>query len=268
MLRTLSLEPTAGLDIAHIAFELAQDEYPALDVEASLSEIDAMAHEARRHVRGNLDGRVKGLCWYLFHEMGFRGNTDDYYDARNSYLNQVIERRTGIPISLSAVTMAVGQRVGLQVDGVGLPGHFIVKVVENEEEILVDPFHGGRRLTRLDCEHLVFQVTGREFVASERTLRATSLGLIVQRMLINLKSIYMNESDFPRAIRSIERLRQINPSNIHLRRDLGIACLFSGKPGQAIDHLLAYVQAHPKGSDSDAMRVLLKQARLQVAGLN
>src|SRR5207245_2321666 len=123
-----------------LALGLARDEYPDLDVEAYLSELAGMAHEAARYLRGGLEARVTGLCRYLFHEMGFRGNQQDYYDPRNSYLNQVLDRRTGIPIALSVVAMAVGNRAGLEVVGVGLPGHFVVKAVADGQEILFDPF--------------------------------------------------------------------------------------------------------------------------------
>src|SRR5262245_6283077 len=116
-LELLSREPAAPLDLAELALMLARDEYTGLDVEGYLAELDAMAGEAKAYVRGDLAARVTGLCRYLFHELGFRGNAQDYYDPRNSYLNQVLDRRTGIPISLSAVAMIVGNRVGLTVVG-------------------------------------------------------------------------------------------------------------------------------------------------------
>src|SRR5713101_5501637 len=156
-LQRLARDPAAPLDLAEIALLLARDEFPNLDVEAHLNELAAMAHEVKSYLRGHLAHQVQGLCRYLFHEMGFRGNTRDYYDPRNSYLNQVLDRRTGIPISLSAVAMAVGQRAGLQVVGVGLPGHFIAKAVAEDREVLFDPFHGGRLLTPTDCQNLVQQ---------------------------------------------------------------------------------------------------------------
>src|SRR6516225_5893708 len=116
-LEQLADDPLAPLDVAELALELARDEYPDLDVDAQLSELAGMAHEAQRYLRGSPRSQVLGLCRYLFHEMGFRGNIPSYYDARNSYLNQVLERRTGIPITLSAVAMAVGTRAGLNVVG-------------------------------------------------------------------------------------------------------------------------------------------------------
>src|SRR5260370_41619798 len=118
-LSLLARDPAAPLDLAELALTLARDEYADLDVEAYLAELDGMAREAQAYLGGNLEARVRGLCRYLFHEMGFHGNANAYYDPRNSYLNDVLDRRTGIPITLSAVAIAVGKRAGLDVAGVG-----------------------------------------------------------------------------------------------------------------------------------------------------
>src|SRR5437870_9559773 len=151
-LETLARDPAAPLDLAEIALLLARDEFSFLDVEGQLNELNAMANEVKPYLSGHLAHQVQGLCRYLFHEMGFRSNPRDYYDPRNSYFNQVLERRLGIPISLSAVTMAIGQRAGMTIAGVGLPGHFIVKASDPRQQILLDPFHGGRILSLADCE--------------------------------------------------------------------------------------------------------------------
>jgi regulator of sirC expression with transglutaminase-like and TPR domain len=267
-LSLLAHNPTAPFDLAEVALEIARDEYPDLDVEASLGELGAMAHEARAYVRGSLRARVDGLCRYLFHEMGFRGNTQGYYDPRNSYLNQVLERRTGIPISLSAVAMAVGNRAGLRVAGVGLPGHFVVKAVGAGQEIFFDPFHGGRRLAVSDCENLVYQVTGEPFQATPARLAALPVGLILMRMLTNLKGIYLREGDFVRGIRVIQRLQQLDPHDPLQKRDLGVCLLRAGKPGRAIDQLLAYLAEAPGADDAGTIRQLLEQARSHVAKWN
>jgi regulator of sirC expression with transglutaminase-like and TPR domain len=263
----LAEDPSAPVDVAEVALLLARDEYPDLDVEASLAEVKGIAHEARSYVRGDLGARVAGLCRYLFHEMGFRGNARNYYDPANSYFHLVLERRTGIPITLSAVIMAIGSRVGLTIAGVGLPGHFVVKVVEDEREIIVDPFHGGRILSSVDCENLVRQVTGREFEATPESLRAIPLGMMVFRMLNNLKGIYLAEKDFPRAIRIMQRLCQLHPDPVQ-RRDLGTNLLHAGQPGKAIDHLTVYLAAFPQADDANVVRLLLKEARAHVAGMN
>lgn len=267
-LSLLSHTPDAPLDLAEVALLLAREEYPSLDVEAYLSELDGMAHEARANLRGGLRQRVKGLCRYLFHDMGFRGNQQDYYDARNSYLNEVLDRRTGIPITLSAVAMAVGRRAGLDVFGVGLPGHFVAKASAAGEEVLFDPFHGGRLLTPEKCRHLVEKVTGLSFEVNDEALRAVPLGVIVLRMLNNLKGVYLRNGDYPRAARVIERLRQLSPNDPLQRRDLGATLLQAGQAGRAIDHLQAYLRDAPQAGDAETVKQLLMQARASVARWN
>src|SRR5262249_54358097 len=156
-------DPAAPFDLAEIALLLARDEYPTLDVDGYLAELNAMALEVRRGFRGGLAGRLDRLCRYLYHDLGFRGNSTDYYDPRNSYFNMVLDRRVGIPITLSAVAIAVGRRAGLNVVGVALPGHFVAKAVAGGQEIFFDPFHGGQRLTVAECGELVEKVTGTRY---------------------------------------------------------------------------------------------------------
>jgi regulator of sirC expression with transglutaminase-like and TPR domain len=267
-LTLLSHTPDAPLDLAELALSLAREEYPSLDVEAYLSELDGMAHEAAPHLRGCLSQRVKGLCRYLFHDMGFRGNQQNYYDARNSYLNEVLDRRTGIPITLSVVAMAVGGRAGLHVAGVGLPGHFVAKAVEDDEEVLFDPFHGGRLLSPEKCQRLVEQATGMPFEVDAQALQPVPLGAMVLRMLNNLKGVYLRGGDYARAARIIERLRQLTPDDPLQQRDLGATLFQAGQAGRAIDHLQAYLTASPGAGDADMVKKLLTQAQASVARWN
>jgi regulator of sirC expression with transglutaminase-like and TPR domain len=267
-LTRLSVEPAAPFDLAEVALLLARDEYPNLDVDGYLAELAAMAHEVRRDLRGSFAARVEGLCRYLYHDLGFRGNTAEYYDPRNSYLNQVLDRRTGIPITLSAVAMAVGQRAGLNIVGVGLPGHFVVKALAGEQEIIFDPFHGGRRLTVEECGELVQKVTGESFEASPEALRPPLLGSIIVRMLTNLKGTYLREGDFARAVKVIHRLRQLQPDDLYQQRDLGVALLHAGRPGSAIEHMESFLESSPAAEEAEAVRQLLAQARAEVSRWN
>jgi regulator of sirC expression with transglutaminase-like and TPR domain len=267
-LALLARNPSAPLDLAEVALALARDEYPNLDVEATLAELAGMAHEVRPRLRGPLLAQVEGLCRYLFHEMGFRGDERDYYNPRNSYLNEVLERRTGIPITLSVVAMAVAERAGLTVVGVGLPGHFVVKAVRADQEILFDPYHGGRLLLPGQCEALVRQVTNTPFDATPEALAAVPLGLIVLRMLSNLKGNYLRQGDFARAARVIGRIVQLCPADLVQRRDLGASLLQAGRPGPAIDHLKAYLAGTPTAEDAEVVRQLLERAKTTVAGWN
>jgi regulator of sirC expression with transglutaminase-like and TPR domain len=268
-LTVLSRNPdAAGLDLAALALELARDEYPDLDVAGYLSELKAMAHELRPKLRGSLPTRVESLCRYLFHDLGFRGNERDYYDPRNSYLNEVLDRRTGLPITLSLTAMMVGKRAGLEVVGVGLPGHFVAKAVDQRGTVLFDPFHGGQRLTTTDCERLAEEASGQPFRATSTTLRAVPAGQLVQRLLTNLKAVYLRGGDFVRAARVISRLRQLNPRDSLQRRDLGATLLQAGQAGKAIDHLAAYLKDTPEADDVETVRQLLSRARGMVARWN
>ncbi|HEX4591106.1 MAG TPA: transglutaminase-like domain-containing protein [Gemmataceae bacterium] len=264
----LAADPSAPADVAELALLLARDEYPDLDVSACLARLGDLACQACSYLNGDLEQRVVGLSHFLFDELRFRGNVQDYYDPDNSYLNRVIDRRLGLPITLSVVTMAVAGRAGLTVHGVGLPGHFVVKAVDREHEVIFDPFHGGQVLSPCDCELLVQQVTGQPFVATRECLRPLPPGLLVRRMLTNLKSVYLRRGDFARAARAIGRIRQLCPADSTERRDHGVCLLRAGQPGRAIDLLSEYLDATPHGADADKVGHLLKQARVEVARWN
>ena len=137
--------PEEQIDLGRAALAIALPEYPALDFSAYLGRIDELALEAaqRAGVDADVYRTIAALNFVLFARQGFRGNRDDYYDPKNSFLNQVIERKTGIPITLSVLYMEVAERVGLSVDGVGFPGHFMVKVRSDGSEIVIDPFNSG-----------------------------------------------------------------------------------------------------------------------------
>jgi regulator of sirC expression with transglutaminase-like and TPR domain len=265
-LTLLARDVSAPLDVAEVALLLARDEYPGLDVDAYLAELGGMAREVAPRLRGPLPARVAGLSRYLFAELGFRGNQKDYYDPRNSYLNEVLDRRTGLPITLSVVAIAVGKRAGLEVVGVGLPGHFVAKAVGDGPEVLFDPFHGGRVLTPEQCEGLVQRVAGTPFTATPESLAAVPVGFIVLRMLNNLKGVYLRSEDFARAARVIGRIRQLTPDDPVQRRDLGATLVHAGRPGEAIDHLRAYLETTP--ADAAAVRELLDRANAAVARWN
>ncbi len=205
---------------------------------------------------------------YLFHDLGFSGNERDYYDPRNSYLNDVLDRRTGLPITLSVIAITVGSRAGIQVAGVGLPGHFIAKATARGEEIYFDPFHGGRLLSVQDCEALVEQVLGVPFEATPDSLASVPIGTILERMLNNLKGAYLKQADFARGARIVARLCQLRPDDVSQRRDLGVCLMQSGRPGAAIDHLDAYLAAEPPPMDSRSVRDLLDQAQGEVSRWN
>jgi regulator of sirC expression with transglutaminase-like and TPR domain len=268
LLQSLAVDPNADVDLAEVALRLAVDEYPDLDVDDYLTRIDEIAELVAPVIPDNLDVVVEELTRILFQELDYHGNTGDYYDPRNSYLNEVLDGRVGIPITLSILAIAVGRRIGIDIVGVGLPGHFIAKAIGVDGEILFDPFHGGRFLTPSDCEELVASATGKPFTIMADSLTATPPALIVFRMLNNLRGIYTQREDFPRIARVLGRMWQLSPGDASLRRDLGAALLRAGRPGQAIDHLRSYLEQSPYADDKEQVRALLSQALSQVAKWN
>lgn len=258
-------------DLTRLALEVARDAYPTLDPAAYLAKIDALAERVRdrcppgakpRHILGQIN-------WVLFVEEKFRGNVDDYHDARNSYLNQVLDRRLGIPISLSLLYLAVADRLGLAMSSVNLPAHFVIRADHGPGVVFVDPFHGGELLDRKGCEALVARVTGREPAAlPDAALAPCQPRVVVARMLRNLKAAYLREQDFAGSLPVLRRLVALDKADPEERRDLGVACLHAARAGEAIDHLTAYLEARPEADDAEDLAALMKVARREVAAWN
>lgn len=268
----LLAQDEAAIDLARACLLIAEDAYPGLDVDGYLGEIERFGAKLRARLGAGVapEERVVALNAYLFDELGFAGNTDDYYDPRNSYLNEVLDRRLGIPITLSILAVGVGRRCGVPVVGVGLPGHFIAKAVgPHGEEVLFDPFHDGQLLDRAGVADLIGAVTGRPFAPTDEALEPTPPGFVVLRMLANLKGAYLRDPpDFARAARVIGRMAQLAPDDPSHRRDLGVALIRADRPGAAVGHLEAYLTACPEGEDAHAVRAFLADARRELAKWN
>ena len=264
------LRRDARPDLTRIALEIARDAYPDLEPGPYLERIEALAARVRDRAPAAAKARqVLGqINWVLFVEEGFQGNTEDYYDPKNSYLNQVIERKTGIPISLSVLYRAVAHRLGLEMEGVNLPAHFMLRVDRGDETIFVDPFHAGALLDRQGCERRVAELIGRPVVLSDREIAPCSLDLVVTRMLRNLKAIYLRGHDFSTALPVQRRLAALNPDDPLEQRDLGMLCLQLDRPAEAIAPLQSLLDARPEPEDADAIRALLRAARREVASWN
>ena len=266
--RLLAGQP--GTDLTRIALEIARDAYPDLDPARYLARLDDLAARVRQRCPvGAGPRRVVGqINWVLFVEEGFRGDTDDYYDPRNSYLNEVLDRKAGIPISLSVLYLALADRLGLAMAGVNLPAHFVVRVGRGPGALFVDPFHSGALLDRRGCERRVEEVTGQAVALSDEQLAPCPLPAMVARMLRNLKAVYLRRQDFGPALPVVRRLVALAPDDPLERRDLGMVCLHADRPGEAIGHLAAYLDAAPGAEDAAVIDSLLKAARRDQAGRN
>jgi regulator of sirC expression with transglutaminase-like and TPR domain len=197
-------------------------EYPERDLDDYRSLLDAIADETLPDVQraSNGIGRARAISDHLFDRLGFAGNTDDYYDPRNSFLCDVIDRRMGIPISLSVLYLEVARRVGMLAQGVNFPGHFLVRVAIEDAWLFLDPFSRGRILTPSDLEALLRKTTSANAVLEPSVIAAASKRQIVARILVNLAGIYGRNGDLPRSLDVLERLAVLEPSNPRIARDL------------------------------------------------
>lgn len=258
------------IDIPRAALTFARSTaYPTLDVPRYLARLDALAEEARPRVEAAgsgaagfgsdaLPSRVDALSEFLFYEKGFRGNRDRYEDPRNSYLNCVLDRKTGVPITLSVVYVAVARRLGMQAYGVSLPGHFIAGVFYRGEEVLVDPFNTGRRLSRGDCDRLVRETTGYKGAFQPRWLAPARPTDLLARMFTNLTNAYVHSEDWRSAIPVLQHLLLVQPdADFHLR-DLGYLYLYDGSLRLAAQYLEEYLRRAPAAEDFDNVRTSLE----------
>lgn len=231
------------LDRAALLYAAA--EYPTLDIDASLRSLDRFADLLRPRLAGTRRApEVVGIVADFLHvELGFRGNPDAYYDPRNSYLNEVLERRLGIPISLSALYLMLGSRLGLSFDGVGMPGHFLVRYSDPLQPLLVDPFADGVILSDADCQQRLRGLYGPRADLSPSMLEPVGVRAILFRMLTNLKLIYVRQQDWPRTVRTIDQLLLVQPGAISEYRDRANARLRTGDFRRAradFEHYLLY----------------------------
>jgi regulator of sirC expression with transglutaminase-like and TPR domain len=243
-------------ELLEAAFWVAAEEYPDLDVEHGVQRVRLLSAEGARrvHLLGNPFARLDGLQSYLYGELGFHGNEDAYDDPRNSYINEVLDRHTGIPLTLSVLFMEVAGAAGFETRGIGLPGHFVIRVTYEGRSILVDPYHAGRVITIEDCRQLVARTTGRPSLFRKELLEGIDERTTLARMLLNLKHLYLKREDHLRALSTVERLLMINPDDPTEIRDRGFLNAQLGRPGEAVADLESYLAASPAAPDADSVR--------------
>lgn len=256
------------IPLAEAALWLARDEYPALDIADYLTRIGRLAESVRRRLPARLEEvpRLRELLSFLFADQGFVGNMDQYDDPRNSYLNDVLDRRLGIPISLSVLLMEVGRGAGLHIEGVSFPGHFLVKMPVEEGLIVVDAFHGGRTLSAEELRARAQSALGEIEVNEQHVLDmlgTASTREILLRMLRNLKGLYTERRDDGRALRVVDRMVALDPHNRIERRDRGLHYFRLEAFERAASDLEAYLKASPEAEDAEAIAEMAVEARLR-----
>ena len=243
---------TTGDDLAAAALAIARVEYPSLDPKPYVAMLDRMGEEAARRLKETDGDPIRAFNEYLYDEQRFVGNRERYDDPRNSFMNEVLDRRTGIPISLAVVYLEVAHRAGLQVEGVNFPGHFLLRARDGitsgarSEVLIIDPFHGGAQLSEYDCRQLLRQHVGDEAAFDASLLAPATRHDIVVRILVNLKRLYVRMRSFPQARFISSLLLGIEPAAISELRDRGLLAYHLQDFAAALRDLEEYLRLSPK----------------------
>ncbi|MBE0626674.1 MAG: tetratricopeptide repeat protein [Burkholderiales bacterium] len=259
--------------LAEACLLVAQGAYPELDVAHYLARIDALAAAVKGRVAGDAfaEQKIVALNRHLFTELGFRGNALDYYDPRNSYLNQVLERRAGIPITLSILYMEIGRRLGLRLQGVSFPGHFLVKLRVTGGQLVLDPYCGGEAQSESQLRARLAQVLPLGEADAQplsQFLQAATPRQILARLLRNLKGIYLQSEEAQNMLEVMQRMVMVAPHAAEELRDRGLAYLRLDCFRAALADLQDYLERRPDAPDADEIRGRAAALRLVCARLN
>ena len=261
------------LNLAEAALLIARDEYPALDVEAYLRQIDELATgvQQRLPAQAGLEDTLVALNQFLFVEQGFSGDMDNYDDPRNSFLNEVLDRKRGIPITLSILYLEVGRRLGLPLKGVSFPGHFLVKFTTREGEVVLDPFSGGCLMSKEDLEQMLedtFGAAEAAYAPLERLLISANKKEILVRMLRNLKGAYLRRERHDKALTVVNQILLIQPDQPDEVRDRGRIYEHLECYRAALENYQSYLAQRPGAGDAPDVHKRIAELKLIVANFN
>ncbi|QLE57731.1 SirB1 family protein [Nostoc sp. TCL26-01] len=256
-------QPDEYIDLAKAALYVAQEEYPELDVEEYLNALDTMADEVGERLPSSRYPLrvIQSINQYLFDDLGFVGNQTDYYDPRNSFFNDVIDRRLGIPITLSLVYLEIARRIDFPMEGVGMPGHFLIRPAISEMEIFVDAFNRGEVMFAADCQDKLTQMFQQPVTLRPEFLATVSKRQFLARILTNLKYIYLKKQQIEKSLAVVERILLLFPDATSELRDRGFLYYQLGYYPQATKDLQIYLENVPDAEDAMSIRWLLKEMR-------
>jgi regulator of sirC expression with transglutaminase-like and TPR domain len=259
-----------SLSLDRAALAIASEEYPSLDIQAYLRKIDTLA--ARAEVLIGIDRTpvnvIESINEVLFVQEALRGNSDDYYDPRNSYLNEVLDRKLGIPLSLSVIYMEVAKRIDFPIHGIGFPGHFLVKHIATDRDIIIDPYNLGRILTPNDCQELLDKIHKGAMEMNASLLQPMEKRMILTRMLYNLKGIYTQNEQYIKALSVIDKILMLNPWTPSELRDRGLLYMQTSLFAKALADLESYLARTAAPEDSSYIQNHIKMLRSIVCALN
>lgn len=253
-------------DLAHVALLIAAEEYPQLDPAPYLQRLDYYAERVKDRLADESAAPVllSEISKVLFEDEAFKGNADAYYDPRNSYLNDVLDRRLGIPITLSIIYLEVGWRLGVPLEGVNFPGHFLVRYQGEALRLLVDPFQGGTIRFEDEAQDLLDRVYGGTVKLQTEYLRGADKRDVLVRLLSNLKTVHLNTRDDERALAAAERILILRPDSAEDVRDRGMLLARRGRIAEAVAELEHYLDVLPAAPDAQRIRMLLAELNKDV----
>ena len=266
------------IELASACLQIAEDAYPGLDVDGYVGEIERFAKRlrARLALDAVAEDRVIALNEFLFDDLGFGGNVDDYYDPRNSYLNEVLDRRTGIPITLAVLYMEIGRRIGLPFEGVSFPGHFLVRLPLRGGTLVLDPFSGGVPQSEGELRERLKRVIPRDAAGGvpvaelplDQFLEPASNRQILARVLRNLKGVYREKDNPERLLEVLNRMIIVAPESAAELRDRGLVSqrLECWRPARK--DLADYLEREPDAADVDEVRATMVELSMRCARLN
>src|SRR5262245_43888243 len=262
--------PERVLDLARAALLVAAESDPRMDIDGQMHTLDSWAAE----LRGRLDPdwnnlqKLARLRAFVFEELGFRGDSQDYFSPSNSLLHEVMERRRGVPLTLAIIFMELGWRIGIPFEGVGFPGHFLVRMTGEPGDLVLDPFNHARTMHEDDCRRLLDEVTGGRIAFDGRLLASVSKRDILTRLLRNLKGAYLRSHEDEGALAAVERLLLLDPADQDEVRDRGLLLFRLQRFGAALHALEAYLTARADAPDRDAITQHVATLRQLIASLN
>jgi regulator of sirC expression with transglutaminase-like and TPR domain len=264
--------PDEGIDLVRGDLLIAAEQYPALDIEGCERQLDELGETLRRRLRPDIGptDAIRSLNRYMFDELGFHGAAEDYYDPRNSFLSDVLERRTGIPITLAIVYMKLGSRLRLPLAGVSFPGHFLVRCAVRDGTVVLDPYHKGISLSMADLQKRLVPMHGRELGRAEvaAMLAPAHPREILARLLRNLRGIYLHYRQLPEALTATSRILALMPDNAREWKEraglhLALECFRA-----ALGDFQRCLALAPEADDADAIRARIVELQQTCARLN
>ena len=259
------------IDLARAALAIARTEYPQLDPDSYLARLQGLAQRVRARLTRNPapPETIAALNTVLFEEERFRGNVADYYDPRNSFLNEVLDRKLGIPITLALVYEEVARRIGLPLFGVGMPGHFLLKHYDVDgSQVILDPFHSGALLTLQECQQRLDQIYSGQMQLQSEFLSSVSRRRWLTRLLNNLKTIYLSGRNFRKALVMADLILAIYPRSPEDVKQRAALRYNLGQIRNALLDFEDYLKMLPEASDADDIRAVILSIRRNLARRN